>query len=273
MTRAFALLVLLLILPRTVQAAGGKPYVIHVQGTVAGFRLAGIEPDGDPLDQVVLDTTLHPYAAVPRVHLIVDTYLENFQPDTTPILPDLLHPNQVAHNLGGFLQGKALITDNAGDVLYLGSFLAEAFLNNANHAVLTLDGSGPAYGTRVRMAGTFRLRHDGSLSGSFRGHLPLPLAALRQVVSHRNARMGPIKAILGTVTVRPHAMVGRATTKSSGVPLHTGFSRPSTSHASPFSLPTLAGVAAVLCLLTGLVLYVRERRELRSSPSERDQTS
>jgi hypothetical protein len=259
MMRFFLLLVSLSAIPTMTHAANGHTYSTQVHGSVAGFRLAGIEPDGDPLDQVILDTTLSAIGRVPRLHLIVDTYLENFQPDTTPILPDLLHPNQTAHNLGGFLQGKALITDNAGDVLYLGSFLAEAFLNNQNHAVMNLAGSGTAYGTGAILKGTFRLHHDGSLSGYFHGQISLTSAALRQVASHASARMRPIKSIISTVTVQPHAMVGRSVTKSSGVPLHTGFGRPAT-HSTSQSMITVAAAAGVgFFLLASLVLYLRKR--------------
>lgn len=265
MIRITLLLAILLSLAETVHASGSSGYVTPVRGTVSGFRLAGIEPDGDPLDQVILNTTISPSGSVPGMHLIVDTYLENFQPDTTPILPDLLHPNQTAHNLGGFLQGKALITDNAGDVLYLGSFLAEAFLNNDNHAVMTLIGSGAAYGAHARLQGTFTLRHNGSLSGRFREQVTVPAAARAQIAAHRRAHMRPIKAIVATVNVQPHAMVGRATTKASGVPLHTGFSRPSAHRPSrpPWSL--IAGGGAVFFFLASIVLYVRERTAKRSS--------
>lgn len=259
MMRLVLLLALLLAIPAVAHAAGNQTYVPRVGGSVAGFRLAGVEPDGDPLDQVILDTTLAPTGSVPRLHLIVDTYLENFQPDTTPILPDLLHPGRTAHNLGGFLQGKALLTDNAGDVLYLGSFLAEAFLNNQNHAVMTLEGSGAAFGSVARLEGTFRLRHDGSLNGYFHGRLSLPSAAFRQVTAHSAARMRSIKSIIGTVAVQPHAMVGRSATKPSGVPLHTGFGHPPPRRASRSTAVIVASVGAALFFLASLILYLRQR--------------
>ncbi len=236
------------------------PYAAHMQGAVAGFRLAGIEPDGDPLDQVVLDTTLTSLGNTPRLRLIVDSYLENFQPDTTPILPDLLHPNQTAQNLGGFLQGKALITDGAGDVLYLGSFLSEAFLSGGNNAVMTLYGSGAAYGSTVRLKGTFTPRRDGKLSGYLSGSLRLPPAALRQVEAHRNGPRKALKDIINAVTVKPAPMVGRATKGSSGVTLHTGFGTPHSLARRPSLLTIVAGTAALLSFLAGIILYLRDRK-------------
>lgn len=175
-----------------------------------------------------------------------------------PMLPDLLHPSQTARNLAGFLQGKALITDNAGAVLYLGSFLAEAFLNNQNHAVLTLAGSGPAYGSSVVVKGAFRLRHDGTLNGRFHGQISLTSATLQEIANHSASRMRAIKSIISTVTVRPHAMVGRSATKSSGIPLHTGFGHPT---ARRSTRPTIVIVAAgaVLFFLVSLTLYLRKR--------------
>jgi hypothetical protein len=252
-------------------AGGNSHYAPRVQGAVAGFRLAGIEPDGDPLDQVVLETTLLPSAGAPRLHLIVDAYLENFQPDTTPILPDLLHNTQTAQNLGGFLSGKALITDGTGNVLYLGSFLAEAFLNNTNEAVMRLYGNGAAYGSSGALKGTFNLNKHGALTGTFFGRLRISGAARRQLAANQAGPMRALKDIIKTVSVQPHPMVGRATKGSSGVVLHTGFGSSASSQRTGFGVPgqpqrgpsmvtILAGIGAILSFLAGIILYVRERR-------------
>jgi hypothetical protein len=203
-----------------------------ITGVVSGFRLAGLEPDGDPLDQVVLQTELSPSAGLPRVHLIVDSYLENFKPDTTPILPDLLNPKRTAQNLGGFLQGKVLVTDDTGSVLALGSFLAEAFIgNSSNHAVMKLYGSGSGYGGKGALKGSFTLRKNGSLAGALQGTLVLPATARRQIRRHATripGRFGPtlLKNIISTVSVQPAPMMGKATTGTKGAPLHTGFGAP-----------------------------------------------
>ncbi|HEX6510280.1 MAG TPA: hypothetical protein VF221_21835, partial [Chloroflexota bacterium] len=220
------------------------PYAPSIRGVVSGFRLAGIEPDGDPLDQVVLQTRLSSSNGLPPIHLIVDSYLENFTPDTTPVLPDLLNPSRTAQNLGGFLQGKVLLTDDAGNVVALGSFLAEAFIgDSSNHTVMRLYGSGTGYSGKGALKGSFILHKDGTLAGTMRGHLTLPAAARRQILQHRNPgvtvfRRTLLNRIIGTVTVRPAPMMGKATTGSVGAPLHTGYSKPkSQATPSPTAVP------------------------------------
>jgi len=240
-------------------------------GHLAGFRLAGIEPDGDPLYQVVLQTKLSASQGIPPVNLIVSAYLENFTPDTTPILPDLLHPNRTAQNLGGFLQGKALLTDDAGEVLFIGSLLAEAFLDNSNHIVTSLDGTGAGYGGHGRLKGIFRLRKDGLLRGTLSGKIALPATARRQLLQHRGAKMKPLTQIIKVVTVRPAPMRGRATTGSPGAPLRTGYPTPvpgstfrptSSAPSRPISPWTIvAGVGAIVAFLLAGILYWTGRRQ------------
>ncbi|HZU13650.1 MAG TPA: hypothetical protein VFB58_12495 [Chloroflexota bacterium] len=250
-----AVLLALLLMP-SFAAAASPHYAPRISGSVADFRLAGIEPDGDPLDQVLLQTTLAPSAGMPRLHLIVDTYLENFQPDTTPVLPDLLHPNQTAQNLGGFLQGKALVADDAGKVLYLGTFIAEAFLNNSNHMVLSAPGQGMARGGEIAIKGTFTLRKNASLRGALTGRVVLPAGARRAIARDQGAKFPPVRTLLSGVTVHPHAMMGR-NTQSHQVPLHTGYGPRSHRSISPVTIVTAAG--AVVCFLLAVVLWRRQR--------------
>jgi hypothetical protein len=244
-------------------ASAALRYAPTMAGEVSGFRLAGVEPDGDPLDQVVLQTELSPSAGMPRMHLIVDSYLENFKPDTTPILPDLLNPRHTAQNLGGFLQGKVLLTDDTGTVLALGSFLAEAFIgNSSNHAVMKLYGSGQGYGSTGALKGSFTLHKDGSLVGGLRGTLTLPPAARLHIRRHTDPTMHPfgqkvLKRIIGTVSVQPAPMMGKSTTGTSGAPLRTGFGTPKAAkhvaqqpssqgtnrQISPWTVAALAGAA------------------------------
>lgn len=262
------LMALLLLASHAVAA----PYAPSFSGQVDGFRLAGIEPDGDPLDQVVLSTTLSPSAGRPRLHLIVNAYLENFKPDTTPILPDLLHPNQTATNLGGFLNGKALITDDAGNLLYVGDFLAEAFLNNTNHTVMRLYGVKAARGAAGQLKGVFLLKKNGVLAGNLSGSMVIPSAARVQIATHSGARMKSVEKIIGLVTVKPHAMMGRST-HSRSAPLHTGYGKngskaPGTGSSAPTAAPgrrlspvtMIAGAGAIACLLAAIVLWLRQRR-------------
>jgi hypothetical protein len=246
-----------------------------ISGSVVGFRLSGVEPDGDPLYEVLLSTTLSASNGVPRMHLIVDSYMENFQPDTTPILPDLLHPTQTAQNLGGFLEGKALLTDDAGAVLYRGSFTAEAFLNNTNHAVMALYGTGAAGKSGARLKGAFTLHKNASLNGPFQGTISLPAGARAQLARHAGARMRPIKQILSGVTVKPHPMVGRPTSGGRGTPLPTGYSQaPGTTSQPGHSLSPItivAGAGAILSFLMAGALWWWQRTHPAGQPEGADQ--
>ncbi|MGH2441930.1 MAG: hypothetical protein ACRDFX_02055 [Chloroflexota bacterium] len=250
-------------------ASAAGSYSPRMSGSVQGYRLSGVEPDGDPLYQVALRTRLSASGSLPALNVIISSYLENFKPDTTPILPDLLHPAQTAHNLGGFLQGKALLTDDAGNVLYIGNFLAEAFLNNTNHAIITLFGSNTAAGGG-RIKGLFSLNRNrsGGLTGSFQGRLKLSASALSDVARNRGKKMKPIKKIISVVSVVPH-YYGTAGKKSSGPPLHTGFATPkvavSGSRVSDWTIA--AGAGAILALIIAGILFFMEKRQQRNSAS------
>jgi hypothetical protein len=248
-----------------------------ISGHVSGFRLAGLEPDGDPLYQTVLVLRLSPAGGLPAVNLIANAYLENFKPDTTPILPDLLNPTHTATNLGGFLDGKALLTDNAGDAVLIGSFLAEAFLDNSNHAVIRLAGNGTG-----NLRGRFTLKKDGSLTGTLQGNISLSASALSQIRAHRHAKMRPLKQVISVVSVQPHAMMGRSTSPSaSTVPLHTAYG--TTKNAAPLAGYTagtsggggiswhisawtvVSALGAIASLILGVILFWSERKRTRSA--------
>lgn len=239
----------------------GVPVSASFDGSVQGYRLAGVEPDGDPLYQVVLQNRLAASGGLPAVTLIVSSYLENFRPDTTPVLPDLLHPKRTAQNLGGFLQGKVLLTDDAGDVLYLGSFVAEAFLDNSNHTVTQFFGS-HTYPGGGALHGTFSIQGKGTLHGKLSGSLALSSGALRQLRQHRGAKIKPIDQIIKVVTVKPH-YYGTTGNGTSSAPLHTGFgggtAPAGNAHSiSPWTIA--AGAGAIACLLLAGLLFVLDRR-------------
>jgi hypothetical protein len=215
---------------------------------------------------------------MPRLNLIVDAYMEQFKPDTTPILPDFLHRDRQASNLGGFLQGKILLTDDAGNVISIGSFVAEAFLDNWNSAIMTLYSSKNGYGAAGQIQGRFLLYKKGQdvqVSGNFAGRLSLSKAARWQVLANAGKRMKPVEKIISQVSVKPHAMVGRATTGSRSVPLHTGFSgtksksplRTTASGApsKPVSVVTIAAAAgAMLSFLLAAIFFWRGRKQSRA---------
>jgi hypothetical protein len=281
--RTLIVLGLLLLIPSAAHAAAPPPYSAPVHGELAGWRLSGVEPDGDPLYQAVMQTVLAPAHGLPAMNLIVDTYYEQFKPDTTPILPDLLHKNRQAQNLGAFLQGKILLTDDAGNVVSIGSFISEAFLDNTNNAVMMLYGGAHGYGARGTLSGIYNLKVIGNqavkISGRFSGRLSLSKGARQAIVAHRGARMKSLKRIISQVTVVPHAMVGRNVTKSSSVPLHTEFSgvkakKPTfagSSSGHPISPVTIVSAGgAVLCFLLAAVLYWRGRRAALSKGQRAD---
>jgi hypothetical protein len=284
--RVFLVLGLLFLLSAHTASASAPRYSSAVSGQLAGWRLAGVEPDGDPLYQAVMHTVLAPANGLPRLNLIVNTYYEQFKPDTTPILPNLLHRNQQAKNLGAFLQGKILLTDDAGTVVSIGSFISEAFLNNTNIAVMTLYGGSHGYGAHGSLSGTYQLKviskQAVNILGRFSGTLSLSASARRSILAHHGATMKPLKQIISQVTVVPHAMVGRNVTKSKSVPLHTGFSgvkskkpvftaRSTGKSISPVTLISAAG--AVLCFLLAAVLYWRGRRQERDQGQRDKQTA
>lgn len=244
-------------------AVAREPYNPTVTGEVRGFRLAGVEPDGDPLYQVVLQMDLTASADIPAIHLFVSSYLENFTPDTTPLLPDLIHPGRQAQNLGGFLQGKVLLTDDVGDALYIGSFVADAFLDNSNHAAMQLFSSDTGYSGGGRLRGAFALDKNGVLRGGLKGSLSLSRQARQQLQRARGAKLKPVKEIISVVSVKPAPMMGRVAKGSPSSPLHTGFgSQPpngSSRHLS--SLTLLAAAGAIVSLLVALGLFWLERRK------------
>ena len=80
--------------------------------------------------------------------------------------------------------------------------------------------------------------------------------------------MKKLEQIIGVVTVKPAAMVGRATARSRTVPLHTGYgsgSKPAATQTSRKTSPLtiVAGAGAVLSLLIGAYLFWSERRQAR----------
>lgn len=188
-----------------------QPYTATLRGRVVSFGLSGFEPDFDPIDRVVISAVLHDrHAKLPDTTLVLSLYLENFQPDTTPILPDLLHPNDVATNLGGFMQGKAALA-TGGDVIgYRGSLVAEVFLDNTVHLIVDLERQGaPNTAPALRLKGIVTLHKDLSLTGTVRSSRGLTAP---EVAALRERRGGPVswQSVVRGLSVHLPPMMGTA---------------------------------------------------------------
>jgi len=245
--------------------ASTTPATLTLSGKIVKVDLSGFEPDFDPIDRVVMAVTLHdtrpPALALPDTMLVLSTYLENFQPDTTPVLPDLLHPNQTAQSLGGFMQGKAVLVNAAGQTSYRGSLLAEVFLDNSAHLIVDVDRIGaPNTAPSLRLIGALTLYKDLSVRGTVhaeralttaetaalrvpRGHLP----SWQSVVSGLSVRA---PAMMGTAggkrPAQPHSVLGTPQQKSTQAKATT---------AQRSILPALAPVRAA-ALGIGVVLLI-----------------
>jgi len=184
-----------------------------VQGRVVKFARNGYEPDGDPVDRVIIAAGLRDWRragrALPATTLVLSTYLENFQSANVPILPDLLRQDVTATSLAGFMQGKAALVDGAGRVRYQGGVLAEVFFDNTVHVVTDMYPKGlPASVPSLRLSGIFTL-HKGSLSldGALRASRTFSsgeVAALRV----RYPRAVSWQAVVGSLRVRYPKMIG-----------------------------------------------------------------
>lgn len=146
--------------------------------------MSGFEPGFDPIDRIIIDATLHDPRprgqALPDTMVVLSTYLENFQPGTTPVLPDLLHPDHLLHPdqtataLGGFMTGKMALVTRGGRITYRGGILAEVFLDNAVHIIIDMDRAGADDATpSLRLKGSFTLHKDLLVRGEMRAIRPL----------------------------------------------------------------------------------------------------
>ncbi len=165
------------------QGAASTPFSSIMSGAVVTFTLSGYQPDFDPIDRVIIAAHLHSGAGakdppVPDTLVVLYLYLENFMPTTTPLLPDLLHPNQQARNLGGFLSGKASFIDASGRELYRGGVLAEVFLDNSVHMIVDVfRPAAAATGRSQRLTSTFTLYRNLSVKGTLDAKTVLSLSS------------------------------------------------------------------------------------------------
>jgi hypothetical protein len=259
--------------PAQDQASSGS-YALAFSGNAVNFDLSGLEPDFDPIYKVAVTGTLHDLRAagraLPDAMLVLSAYLEAFQPDTTPVLPDLLHPNQVATDLGGFLTGKAALVNRGGRTVYRGDLLSEIFQDSSEHLVVDLYPVGAAPDAPfIRLQGVITLHKGGAENGTLRALQPLATAALNV----RTGRRPTWQAVIAGLTVEVPAMLGTA-----GSPGQTGAGATvapvdnmggttgSSLETWRFAAP-LAG-AGVLTVLGGLLLGWRIKRRARAKAPE-----
>jgi hypothetical protein len=139
--------------------------------------------------------------------LVLDLYLESFQPDTTPILPDLLHPGQTATNLVGFMQGAAAIVNRGGQIAYRGDAMAEVFADSMVHLVLLhMQRPGASATAGLRLQGVLTLYKGGTQIGELRALTPVDRNALA-------VPRGPAvswQSVIASMTVHLPRMMGTA---------------------------------------------------------------
>jgi hypothetical protein len=252
---AWGALALALCLPATpsTQAAGASLQAT-MTGNIVSYAMSGFEPDFDPIYRVVisggLDVSQPEYPLVPDQKLVISAYLENFQPTTTPILPDLLHPNQTATSLGGFMTGKVALANAAGEITYKGTALIETFLDNSAHFVMTLDGQGPAgKAPPLRMRGSFTLYKNLTIQGDARATRALTAAELAAWSAPHGSPVS-WQSIVGQLSVAKPRMMGTSggTSPSTALQRHTS-STPSAPPVSGSTISILAGIAAFIASL------------------------
>jgi hypothetical protein len=193
------------------QAANGTSATLT--GSIVLHKLVGYQPDFDPIKRVIIDAWLRHLragsAVLPDARLVLSLYLENFQFTTTPILPDLLHPDQIAGGLGGYMQGKAVLINAQGHTVYQGIALAEVFLDNSVHLLIDFSAPGAAM-TTLRLLSTFILDTSLRLRGEAHSAQLLPPAIMRAPRGTQPGWRSIISGLvvhvppqMGTVGVRP----------------------------------------------------------------------
>ncbi|MGH2410229.1 MAG: hypothetical protein ACRDGS_07680 [Chloroflexota bacterium] len=206
--------------PTVVKAPPAAPaYTLTLTGTAVNFNLSGLEPDFDPIYKLTVSAKLRDRRAraldLPDATLILSAYLEVFQPDTTPILPDLLHPNQVANNLAGFLSGAAALVNIGGQIVYRGSLVGEIFQDSTESLVVDLEPISPAGDARpTRLQGSILLHKGGGESGTLQALTALSRVAL--AVPH--GTLPTWQAVVAGMSVHTPTMMGTAGTPGKKAP-------------------------------------------------------
>lgn len=242
-----------------------SPYTPTLVGKVVRVELSGFEPDLDPIRRVIISASLrdrrttHP---LPDTMLVLSSYVELFQPGTTPVLPDLLHPEQIATSLGGFMQGKAALVNASGQTVYNGGLLGEIFLDSSVDVVVDLNPvhGGPTAPT-IRIKGSFVINKDLSVRGNLQAPTGGQLGGLAVPVK----AAVPWSRVVDGLTVRLPLMVGTSSGgKASSPTLRSALNPTSTvSATTPVITPRTLYFAggAVLALLGMLLLWAPWQRK------------
>lgn len=210
-------------------------------GKTVYFNMAGQEPDFDAINRVIIVTHVQIHHARPagihwpRIHmtLILDAYLESFQTDTQPVLPDLIHPKiSVSASLGGFFSGEAILVGPSNRILYRGSMLAEALIApicmystasnspkecrvETQHMIINLVGQGPAKGGFMNLDSSFLGNSKLQVpSGTLYGSAVIPTKA--RALMQRPAGTLGIEQVLNDFHVPLPPMRGTAATGATG---------------------------------------------------------
>jgi hypothetical protein len=202
--------------PAIVLASPGKPHTSNhgfyarLTGNTIYANLSGFEPDFDPIVRIIIVTEAHA-KGLPPLHLLLDAYIEQFQTDTQPVLPDLIHPKiALSTTLGGFFSGKAMIVGPSNQILFTGDLLAEALINpycmtvttkiappqcrnETQHMLVTLFGQGVAKGGKLNLKSVFIGNHQLRItSGNLYGTAYIPPRAI-SVLSRGGGSMAQCK--------------------------------------------------------------------------------
>lgn len=181
------------------KAVKQKPANFHatLTGSTVYSNLSGFEPDFDPIVRIVIIAHAHA-KGLPELNLVLDAYIEQFQVDTQPVLPDLIDTNkELSTSLGGFFSGKAMVVGPSNQILFTGSMLAEALIKpvcmyatgkvappecqtETQHMLVDMTGQRPAKGGSFTLKSIFVGNHALRItSGSLWGTANIPASATK----------------------------------------------------------------------------------------------
>lgn len=203
-----------------------RNFAAHFSGRVIMLNpAAGFEPDFDRIARTVIEAKVTTHSGL-HMTLILDAYIESFQSDTQPVLPDLINVKHLLNTtLGGFFTGRAIMLGPGNKVLYDGTMLAEALIrpicivqqNNpvcrgpeTQHMILVdMFGKGAAKGGSMRLDSSFLTWPKSfKVAGSLYGNAKVPPAA-QKLLRGKPGHLSP-KRVLHDFHVSRPPMMGTA---------------------------------------------------------------